>query len=169
MRGFDYYTATTFEFQNDALDAAQNALGGGGRYDGLAEEMGGPPTPGIGFGTGLERIVLALDASGRARAGGERRGVRGRRTRRRGRHHGRRPRRVAADGEGFAVDRAYGGRSVKAQWKAADRSGAAVAVMVGRDELARDAVAVKDLATGEQVEVPRTAGGVAVREARDPE
>ena len=57
VRGFDYYTRTTFEFQSDALDAAQNALGGGGRYDGLAEEMGGPPTPGIGFGTGIERIV----------------------------------------------------------------------------------------------------------------
>ncbi len=154
VRGFDYYTATTFEFQNDALDAAQNALGGGGRYDGLAEEMGGPPTPGIGFGTGLERIVLALAASGvpapaasvdlfvvdgLGDQGGPTVGglVESLRT------------------AGFAVDRAYGGRSVKAQWKAADRSGAAVAVMVGRDELTRDAVAVKDLATGEQVEVPR--------------
>jgi len=67
--------------------------------------------------------------------------------------------------ERFAVDRAYGGRSVKAQWKAADKSGAAVAVMVGRDELARDAVAVKDLGTGEQVEVPR-AGLVAWLVAR---
>ena len=134
VRGFDYYTATTFEFQSAALDAAQNAVGGGGRYDGLAEEMGGPPTPGIGFGTGLERIVLALEASGvpapTARVevfvvdglggeGGTTVGglVESLRT------------------EGFAVDRAYGGRSVKAQWKAADRSGAAVAVMVGRDEL----------------------------------
>src|SRR6185295_16336363 len=64
VRGFDYYTRTTFEFQSDALDAAQNALGGGGRYDGLAEEMGGPATPGIGFGAGIERLVLALEASG---------------------------------------------------------------------------------------------------------
>ena len=63
VRGFDYYTRTTFEFQSDALDAAQNALGGGGRYDGLAEEMGGPPTPGIGFGTGIERLVIALEAA----------------------------------------------------------------------------------------------------------
>ncbi len=63
VRGFDYYTRTTFEFQSDALDAAQNALGGGGRYDGLAEEMGGPPTPGIGFGAGIERLVLALEAA----------------------------------------------------------------------------------------------------------
>ena len=154
VRGFDYYTATTFEFQSDALDAAQNAIGGGGRYDGLAEEMGGPPTPGIGFGSGLERIVLALEASGVAapasgaevfvvdglgEAGGTTVGtlVEALRT------------------EGFAVDRAYGGRSVKAQWKAADRSGAPVAIMVGRDELTRDAVAVKDLASGEQVEVAR--------------
>lgn len=154
VRGFDYYTSTTFEFQSAALDAAQSAVGGGGRYDGLAEEFGGPATPGIGFGTGLERIVLALDALGsQVRTpdidvfvvdGLDGHGdliittlVEALRT------------------SGFAVDRAYGGRSVKAQWKAADRSGAAVTVMVGRDELARGAVAVKDLATGEQVEVSR--------------
>ncbi len=155
VRGFDYYTSTTFEFQSDALDAAQNALGGGGRYDGLAEAMGGPPTPGIGFGTGIERLVLALDAADASVPAS--------------------PIEVfVVDGLGaaggttvlelvewlrandFGVDRAYGGRSVKAQWKLADRSGARVAVMLGRDELARDAVAVKDLASGEQVEVPRT-------------
>jgi histidyl-tRNA synthetase len=156
VRGFDYYTATTFEFQSDALDAAQSAVGGGGRYDGLAEEMGGPPTPGIGFGTGIERIVLALDAldagvappaadvfvvDGVGEAGGPTVGTLT----------------EALRTEGFAVDRAYGGRSVKAQWKVADRSGAPFAVMVGRDELARDAVAVKDLATGAQVEVSRSA------------
>jgi len=156
VRGFDYYTATTFEFQSDALDAAQNALGGGGRYDGLAEEMGGPPTPGIGFGTGIERIVLALEGAGVAPPapgtevfvvdglGGEGGTTVGGLV-------------EALRTEGFAVDRAYGGRSVKAQWKAADRSGARVAVMVGRDELTRDAVAVKDLASGEQEEVPRAA------------
>ena len=59
VRGFDYYTSTTFEFPSDALDAAQNAIGGGGRYDQLAEEMGGPPTPGIGFGIGIERVLIA--------------------------------------------------------------------------------------------------------------
>ena len=156
VRGFDYYTGTTFEFQSAALDAAQSAVGGGGRYDRLAEEFGGPPTPGIGFGSGIERIVLALEALGVPSAA---RGldvfvVDG----------------LGPDGgttvgglvealraDGFAVDRAYGGRSVKAQWKAADRSGAAVAVMFGRDELDRDAVAVKDLATGHQEEVSRTA------------
>jgi histidyl-tRNA synthetase len=64
VRGFDYYTRTTFELQSDTIDAAQNALGGGGRYDRLAEEMGGPPTPSIGFGAGIERILLACDAEG---------------------------------------------------------------------------------------------------------
>lgn len=155
VRGFDYYTGTTFEFQTVALDAAQSAIGGGGRYDGLAEEFGGPPTPGIGFGTGLERIVIALDAlnisvpvaetevfvvDGLGDGAGTVIGslVEDLRT------------------EGFAVERAYGGRSVKAQWKAADKSGASVTVMVGRDEYERDAVAVKVLATGEQIEVTRT-------------
>jgi histidyl-tRNA synthetase len=155
VRGFDYYTRTTFELQCDALDAAQNAVGGGGRYDGLAEEMGGPPTPGIGFGSGIERLLLALDAAsddraaalGTARldafvvdglgAGTDALAV------------------VAALRDaGLGADRSYGGRSVKAQWKEADRSGARFGVMLGRDEAARDAVAVKDLASGEQVEVP---------------
>ena len=65
VRGLDYYTRTTFEFQAEALDAAQNAVGGGGRYDGLVEAMGGPSTPGIGFGLGVERILLAADAEER--------------------------------------------------------------------------------------------------------
>jgi len=153
VRGFDYYTRTTFEFQSDALDAAQNALGGGGRYDGLAEEMGGPATPGIGFGAGIERLVLALEAAsmttslrgldafvinGLGDAGSIRATL------------------LVSDlrEEGLGADRAYGGRSIPAQWKMADRSGARFGVMLGRDEAARDAVAVKDLESGEQVEVP---------------
>jgi histidyl-tRNA synthetase len=154
VRGFDYYTRTTFELQCDALDAAQNAVGGGGRYDGLAEAMGGPPTPGIGFGGGIERLLLALDAEDgdRAALGTARLDA------------------FVVDGlgtgtdalavvaalrdAGLGADRSYGGRSVKAQWKEADRSGARFGVMLGRDEAARDAVAVKDLASGEQLEVP---------------
>ncbi len=62
VRGLDYYRRTTFEFAGEALDAAQNAVGGGGRYDGLVEEMGGPPTAGIGFALGLDRTLLACDA-----------------------------------------------------------------------------------------------------------
>src|SRR5205814_4260686 len=64
VRGLDYYTRTTFEFAAHALESAQNAAGGGGRYDGLIEQLGGPPTPGIGFGLGIERILLACDAEG---------------------------------------------------------------------------------------------------------
>ena len=64
VRGLDYYTHTTFEFAGLALESAQNALGGGGRYDGLAEALGGPATPGIGFGSGIERTLLACDAEG---------------------------------------------------------------------------------------------------------
>jgi histidyl-tRNA synthetase len=59
VRGLDYYTRTLFEFQSGALEAAQNALGGGGRYDGLAEAIGGPPTPGMGWAAGVERMLMA--------------------------------------------------------------------------------------------------------------
>lgn len=151
VRGFDYYTRTTFEFASGALDAAQNALGGGGRYDGLAAAMGGPPTPGVGFGIGIERLMLALDAEiGPADSVGFLDAF-------------------VVDGvhdaslavlveqlrsAGVRTDRAYGARSIKAQWKAADRSGARFGIMVGRDEAGRDAVGLKDLATGEQREVP---------------
>jgi len=168
VRGFDYYTSTTFEFASDALDAAQNAIGGGGRYDQLAEEMGGPPTPGIGFGIGIERVLIACDVEGAA-----------------GTDAG--PALdafvisnltdmtamllVAALREaGLRADRAYGDRSVKAQWKLADRARAAYGVMVGPDEAGRGVVAVKDLATSEQVEVPheQVAGWLLARqEARE--
>ncbi len=67
VRGLDYYTRTTFEFGSLALESAQNAVGGGGRYDKLVAALGGPETPGIGFATGIERVLLALDAEGRRR------------------------------------------------------------------------------------------------------
>jgi histidyl-tRNA synthetase len=167
VRGFDYYTSTTFEFASDALDAAQNAIGGGGRYDQLAEEMGGPSTPGIGFGIGIERVLIVCDAEGVVPT-----------------------RAIALDafvvdglGDGTAAvlvaalreaglraDRAYGDRSVKAQWKLADRARAAYGVMLAPAEAERRVVAVKDLARGVQVEVPReqVAGWLlARREERD--
>jgi histidyl-tRNA synthetase len=156
VRGFDYYTSTTFEFVSDALDAAQNAVGGGGRYDQLAEDMGGPPTPGIGFGIGIERMLIAADAERAAR--GENAvpapsldvfvvdGV----------NDGSATVLVAElRADGLRADRAYGGRSVKAQWKLADRSGARFGVMLGRREAEHDAVAVKDLESGDQREIPR--------------
>ncbi len=153
VRGFDYYTSTTFEFVSDALDAAQSTILGGGRYDQLAEEMGGPATPGVGFGLGIERLLLVAAAEGASPAptasldafvvdglGGGRDAL------------------VLTQElreAGLKVDRAYGGRSVKAQMKAADRSDAAYGVILGPRELERGEVGVKDLESGEQVEVPR--------------
>ncbi len=85
VRGLDYYTRTAFEFYIAGREGQQQALGGGGRYDGLVELLGGRPTPGIGFGIGLDRLVLALAETGVAGAAGAGAG-RGRRRRRPGRH-----------------------------------------------------------------------------------
>ena len=153
VRGFDYYTSTTFEFVSNALDAAQNAILGGGRYDNLVEEMGGQPTPGIGFGLGIERLLIVADALGALALPATRLDAfvidgltRGREA-------------LALTQElreaGLRVDRAYGNRSVSAQWSAAGRAGAAFGVMLAPDEFSRGEVAVKDLVTGKQLEVPR--------------
>jgi histidyl-tRNA synthetase len=157
VRGLDYYTRTAFEFVSDALDAAQSTVCGGGRYDRLAEAMGGRPAPGMGFGLGIERLLIVcdaeqldiaphatldafvIDALGVESGGAD-------------------PALLVLDDlreAGLAADRAYGGRSVKAQMKAADRSGAAFAVVVAPDELARGVVVVRDLGSSEQVEVAR--------------
>lgn len=134
VRGLDYYTRTTFEFMADALESAQNGAGGGGRYDRLVEELGGPQTPGIGFGLGIERILLACDAEGVFPTPTEY------------------PRldvfivdttdgSVARDlsaklrTAGIATDRGYDHRSYKAQMKSAMRSGARFAVVAEPDGL----------------------------------
>ena len=162
VRGLDYYTRTTFEFVADALDTAQNAVGGGGRYDGLVEELGGPPTPGIGFALGVDRILLACDAEGASGgasppvqvfvvdvAGGQNAAVLCDRLRQ----------------AGLGVDRAFGGRSMKAQMKRADRSGASVAVIVGPDEQAAGTATVRDMRPGGgQRQVPEPEVVVAVAE-----
>jgi histidyl-tRNA synthetase len=133
VRGLDYYTRTTFEVQASALESAQNGIGGGGRYDGLAELLGGPPTPGVGFGTGVERVLLACDAEGvfpvppsavqvfvvDATGGEEARDLTAELRR-----------------AGLACDRSWDGRSMKAQFRAADRSGARLAVVIGTEERA---------------------------------
>jgi histidyl-tRNA synthetase len=152
VRGFDYYTATVFEFQSDALGGAQNAIGGGGRYDRLAEEMGGPPAPAIGFGSGIERVLLACDAEGVLATPAARVDV------------------FVIDAvgtvdavvllhelreAGVRADRASAGRSVKKQWGAADRAGARWGVMLAPKELETGHVVLKDLASGEQIEVHR--------------
>ena len=142
VRGLDYYTHTTFEFVSGALDAAQSTIGGGGRYDGLVEALGGPATPGIGFGTGIERVLLACDAEGVFPAvdtavavyvvdttGGERARDLVTELRR----------------AGVSADRAYDSRSMKSQMKSADRSGAALVLIVGDDEAAAGTVVLRDL------------------------
>jgi len=150
VRGLDYYTRTTFEIMGGNL-GAQNAILGGGRYDGLVKRLGGPDRVGIGFAAGIERLVLAMPAEeGRA---------------------DRLPLFVAAMGEaaresalallrdlrraGLEAHMEYEGRSIKSQMKRADRLNAAYALILGDDELAADVVAVKDMATGEQIRTPR--------------
>jgi len=142
VRGLDYYTRTTFEFAAESLDASQNAVGGGGRYDGLVEDLGGPATPGIGFALGIDRILMAcdsesvfpqpasaldvyvVDVTGGSHALSVCNDLRGR---------------------GLGADRAYGGRSMKAQMKLADRSGAPFAAIIGEDEVASGEVTLRDL------------------------
>lgn len=152
VRGLDYYTKTTFEFVHDGL-GAQSGIGGGGRYDGLMEQLGGQALSGIGFGIGVDRTMLALQAEGIDPSAAGRVDVYG----------------VAIGPEakaamvpvlaalrerGVRADMAYGDRGMKGAFKAADRSGAGVTLVVGSDELEAGTVVVKTMATGEQHAVP---------------
>lgn len=155
VRGFDYYTHTTFEFVPTLVDNAQATILGGGRYDGLVEELGGPPTPGIGFGSGIERLLIACDAEGVFEAPESRLDafvidVTG----------GSEARDVTSElrSAGIRCDRAFDQRAMRAQMKAADRSGAAYAVIVGDQELADGVVTVRPLRAefgADQDTVPR--------------
>ncbi|HEX2339941.1 MAG TPA: histidine--tRNA ligase [Vicinamibacterales bacterium] len=151
VRGLDYYTRTTFEILGASL-GAQNALLGGGRYDGLVKQLGGPDRVGIGFAAGLDRMVLAMPDEPPDR---DKSGVF-----------------VVAVGEdsrdaaiallsdlrraGLRAQMEFGARGVKAQMKRADRLGVTHTVIVGGDELARGEVTVKAMTTGEQTAVPRS-------------
>ncbi len=153
VRGLDYYTRTTFEFASNALDAAQNAVGGGGRYDGLVADLGGPDDPGVGFSLGVDRTLLACDAEGVFPAAPSTADVFVVVT-----TTGTEALVLASDlrREGWRVERAYDGRSMKAQMKAANKSGAPVAVIVGEDEAAADTVTVRPMdGDGDQVTIPR--------------
>jgi histidyl-tRNA synthetase len=151
VRGLDYYTKTVFEFSCDRL-GAQSGIGGGGRYDGLVEELGGPPTPGIGFGSGVERITLALEAADLA---------------------GEEPvldcylaipdddlrlalmpliRRLRA--AGIRCDSDLRGRGLKAMLRQAASLGARHTAIVGPREHAAGVATVRDMASGDQREVP---------------
>jgi len=152
VRGLDYYTRTTFEFIALGLDTAQNAVGGGGRYDGLVEALGGPPTEGIGFAIGIDRTLLACEAESISEpttnieifiidtTGGDEA--------------------LKLSDElrqiGFSVDRSFDQRSMKSQMKAADRSGAQLAIIIGTDELEENQVTLRDLrGDGTQIALDR--------------
>ncbi|OLT35148.1 histidine--tRNA ligase [Rhodococcus sp. CUA-806] len=154
VRGLDYYTKTTFEFVHDGL-GAQSGIGGGGRYDGLMAQLGGQALSGIGFGLGVDRTMLALAAEGKSAASTARCDVFGVPL---GAEAKARIVTIAGQlrGKGISVDMAYGNRGVKGAMKAADRSGARYALVLGDKELAAGTVVLKELATGEQREVPLT-------------
>lgn len=148
VRGLDYYTRTTFEFDHPLL-GAQSGIGGGGRYDGLMADLGGAALSGIGWGIGTDRTMIACEAEGlsvgdQARCdvflvpmGSEAKayavGLAGR-----------------LRAAGVRTDLAYGDRALKGAMKAADRSGAGFAVIIGERELAEGVLPLKSLATGDQ-------------------
>jgi histidyl-tRNA synthetase len=152
VRGLDYYTRTAFEFVAEGLSPQQATLFGGGRYDGLAEALGGPSVPGVGYGMGLERVLLALRDEGLAPP--EEPGVDvfvvalGAEARATGRELVRLLR-----GAGVAADLAFEDRPLKAQLKLADRTGARFAAILGERELATGVVTMRRLADGDQREV----------------
>jgi histidyl-tRNA synthetase len=169
VRGLDYYTRTAFEFVSPGLSPQQATLFGGGRYDGLAEVLGGPHVPGVGFGMGLERVVMAIEDegltapeepgltafvvgvgdAGRARAMELVRDLRA---------------------AGVASDVSFGDRPLKAQLKMADRAGAVYAAIVGERELESGVVTLRRLADGaqEEVEVASLVGRLGHRPAGGP-
>ncbi|GAB2739326.1 histidine--tRNA ligase [Kitasatospora kifunensis] len=148
VRGLDYYTRTTFEFVHNGL-GAQSAIGGGGRYDGLSEMLGGPALPSVGWGLGVDRIYLALEAEGieldvpattsvyAVALGEEAKNVLFAKV-------------VELRRAGVATDLAFGVRGIKNAMKSADRSGARFALVAGDRDLAEGVVQLKDMTTGEQ-------------------
>lgn len=153
VRGLDYYTRTAFEVIHSGL-CAKDVLMGGGRYDGLAEMLGGPPTPGIGFGSGIERLLMVLDATGSAEsqpaavdvyvaAADE---------------EARQPAlRLAADlrSAGISADVDFTSRSLRAQMREASRLGARLTALIGEDEMKAHQVTLRDMQTGEQETISR--------------
>jgi len=148
VRGLDYYTRSVWEVYPPVV-GAQSALGGGGRYDGLAEQLGGKATPGVGWASGIERIVLELKAQGAEVPGAGAPDVFFAYLDERGK---RRAFQLAEmlRAAGISADLAFGDRKLGKQLSAADRSGARWGVILGEDEIANDTVTMKDLRTGQQ-------------------
>ncbi|MFJ9865052.1 histidine--tRNA ligase [Streptomyces sp. NPDC101165] len=151
VRGLDYYTRTTFEFVHDGL-GSQSAVGGGGRYDGLSEMIGGPALPSVGWALGVDRTVLALEAEGveldipsatsvyAVPLGEEARRVLFAKV-------------TELRKAGVATDFSYGGKGLKGAMKNANRSGARYAIVAGERDLAEGVVQLKDMESGEQTAV----------------
>lgn len=149
VRGLDYYTRTAFEYVAGGL-GSQNAVGGGGRYDGLSEALGGPPLPSIGIAPGIDRILIARAETEPATSPTRVYVVSlGEQAQREALTIATRLRRA-----GVATELDLMGRGMKGQMKDASRSGARWAVIVGENELAAGAATVKDLESGEQSDVP---------------
>lgn len=155
VRGLDYYTHTAFEFKAAGIGSI-DTIGGGGRYNGLVAEVGGPEQTGVGFGLGLERLLLVLEKQGAALpdaaspdvyfvALGEAAEARIA------------PLLNEARAKGLVAEKDYGGRKMKAQMKSADRLAARYAAILGDDELARGEIVLKSLGTGEQETVALSA------------
>jgi len=149
VRGLDYYTRTVFEIQVDAGLGSQNAIGGGGRYDRLMQEYGGPPTPGLGFALGFERTLLALEAAGVKIPAPPRAEVFVARVD------------DSVRGEvftlaqrlrdaGVATELDHQDRSLRSQFRQADRLGARLVAVVGPDELASGEFTLRDMQTKEE-------------------
>ncbi len=159
VRGLDYYSRTVFEFVSDNI-GAQGTVCGGGRYDGLIEQMGGQPTPALGFGMGLERLLMVMEAQGCAVPAdepcdiyiapmGENAAILA----------GRLCKKLRA--EGFAAQTDIVGRGLKAQMKFANKIGAKFTVVLGDDEIAANKCKLKNMATGEETEVELEDGLIA--------
>jgi histidyl-tRNA synthetase len=160
VRGLDYYTRTAFEFTHGAL-GAQNAILGGGRYDGLSESLGGPPAPGIGFAIGEDRLILALKQT--AEEVQSRPSVY-----------------IAPLGEGMDREAARLAKELRSQnivtelgdamfrlkksFEVAGKVGAKYLLIVGENEVKAGAFALKNLASGEQISVPRSELVQAIRQ-----
>jgi histidyl-tRNA synthetase len=152
VRGLDYYQKTVFEVWSQDI-GAQSAVFGGGRYDGLAELLGGPPTPGIGFGSGIERLILAMKAQeievpalpqprisiAALSEEAKRQGVR-----------------LLADMRSADLGAviAFGDRSLRSQLREADKQQVRYVVMIGEDELRDHQVTIRDMSTRDQYTVP---------------
>jgi len=151
VRGLDYYTRTTFEFSSDLL-GAQSGVGGGGRYDGLIEQLGGEPTPGIGFGSGIERIILSMKEQGlQPEPLPEPRVL--------VIHFGAKAKARAVElvfalrNEKIPALMSFGEKSFKAQMRDANRMKAACVLILGDSEVEQGLISIKDLRQGEQIQV----------------